>query len=108
VLPEAKQEHVYKLRMIANALGIAARELAAQEQDAANETRGLNLLYNDFKNFEDLKARNHKFAKDIRAGKFEATIANEAQLRQHLIVIARRKLAAAYPKGLPTSEKNNQ
>ena len=41
-----------------------------------------------------------RVARDIRAGAFENNIAREAQLRQHLVIIARRKLAAAYPKGL--------
>jgi hypothetical protein len=100
VLPGAAPEQLYPLRMIANSLGIAARELAAQDKDTADETRGLNLLYNDAKNFDDLKTRNRQFARDIRAGAFENNIAREAQLRQHLVIIARRKLAAAYPKGL--------
>ena len=37
VLPDAKAEHLYTLRMIANALGIAARELEAQEANAKSE-----------------------------------------------------------------------
>ena len=105
VLPGAKPEQLYPLRMIANALGIAARELEAHDRDAADETRGLNLLYNDAKNFDELNVRNLRFAKDIRCGTFEAGNAQEAQLRQHLVVTARRKLAAAYPKGLPEQNK---
>lgn len=100
VLPGAKPEHLYPLRMIANALGIAARELAAQDKDVAEETRGLNLLYNDDRTLDDLTVRNRRFAADLRRGAFEANLAQEAQVRQHLIVTARRKLAAAYPKGL--------
>ena len=105
VLPGAKPEQLYPLRMIANALGIAARELEAHDRDAADETRGLNLLYNDAKNFDELNVRNRRFAKDIRCGTFEAGNAQEAQVRQHLVVTARRKLAAAYPKGLPEQNK---
>ncbi len=100
VLPGAKPEQLYPLRMIANALGIAARELDAHDKNAADETRGLNLLYNDNTNFADLQVRNRQFAGDIRRGAFETDLAQQAQLRQHLIVTARRKLAAAYPKGL--------
>lgn len=107
VLPDAKAEHVYPLRMIANALGIAARELEAHDKDVADETRGLNLIYNESKNFDDpldnLLARNRRFAQDIRSGAFETGAAQEAQLRQHLVVTARRKLAAAYPRGLQAS-----
>lgn len=100
VLPGARPEQLYALRMIANALGIAARELEAHDKDVADETRGLNLLYNDARNLDDLTARNRTLARDIRHGAFESDRAREAQLRQHLIVVARRKLAAAYPKGL--------
>ena len=105
VLPGAKPEQLYPMRMIANALGIAARELEAHERDAADETRGLNLIYNDAKNFDDLNVRNRRFAQDIRCGAFESGAAREAQLRQHLVVTARKKLAAAYPKGLPEKYK---
>ena len=105
VLPDARAEQLYPLRMIANALGIAARELETQEKNTADETRGLNLLYNDSKNFDDLKARNREFASDLRRGAFESSLAQEAQVRQHLIHTARRKLAAAYPKGLQAEEK---
>jgi Domain of unknown function (DUF6285) len=113
VLPGAQPQQLYALRMIASALGIAARELAAHDKDATDETRGLNLLRNDSDNDGDsgskipgdLVTRNRQLARDIRAGMFEDGGAREAQLRQHLIVTARRKLAAAYPKGLDTSNK---
>ena len=44
LLPNARPDQLYTLRMIANALGIAARELAAHDSDTTTETRGLNLL----------------------------------------------------------------
>jgi hypothetical protein len=100
VLPDANAGQLYPLRMIANALGIAARELETHDKNTADETRGLNLLYNDNKNFDDLKTRNRQFASDLRRGTFESSHAQEAQVRQHLILTARRKLAAAYPRGL--------
>jgi hypothetical protein len=105
VLPDARPDQLYPLRMIANALGIAARELEAHDKDATDETRGLNLLYNDSRNFEDLQQRNRQLARDIRHGSFENDFARQAQLRQHLVLVARRKLAAAYPKGLQADEK---
>ena len=43
LLPTARPDQLYTLRMIANALGIAARELAAHDKDSVDETRGLNL-----------------------------------------------------------------
>ena len=104
VLPDAKPEHLYPLRMIANALGIAARELEAQDANAESETRGLDALYNEAKPAEDLYARNRQFARDIRRGAFESTGAQQAKLRQHLMATARAKLAAAYPKALALSK----
>ena len=100
LMPSAQPDQLYTLRMIANALGIAARELAVQGNDASAETRGLNLLYSDGPHFDDLQARNRHLAQDIRSGAFEADTARHAQMRQHLVVTARSKLAAAYPKGL--------
>jgi len=100
VLPDAKPEHLYPLRMIANALGIAARELESHDQNSAAEVNGLNALYADTANSSALHARNRQFARDIRQGHFEHNARQTAQLRQHLVVIARAKLAAAYPKGL--------
>ncbi len=100
VLPGAKPEHVYALRMIANALGIAARELETCDQNTLDETHGLNALYNDTAPATDVRERNRRFTQDIRSGKFEASSSEAAQLRQHLGTIARAKLAAAYPKGL--------
>jgi hypothetical protein len=100
VLPDAKPEHLYALRMIANALGIAARELEAHEKDTADETASLNALYSESKGLGELSARNRQFAHDIRSGVFEGDGAREAKLRQHLVATARAKLAAAYPRGL--------
>ena len=105
VLPDAKPEHVYPLRMIANALGIAARELEAHDSDTASETQGLDALYGNPLNASDLHNRNRQFASDIRHGKFEHDAAQAAQLKQHLIATARAKLSAAYPKGLPENKK---
>ena len=100
VLPDAKPEQVYALRMIANALGIATRELESHDANTAAETRGLNALYGETKDTRDLHARNRQFAQDIRRGTFEGSSTQEAELRQHLLTTARAKLAAAYPKGI--------
>lgn len=105
VLPGAKPEHLYPLRMIANALGIAARELEAHDDNASAEHRGLNGLYNAADGTESLASRVRTLAKDIRLGRFESSAAQETQLRQHLLTTARAKLAAAYPKGLPETLK---
>ncbi len=100
VLPSAKPEHIYALRMIANALGIAARELESHDANTASEVRSLDALYGETQNTLDLHSRNRQFAQDIRRGAFETRSAAVATLRQHLLATARAKLAAAYPKGL--------
>ena len=105
ILPDAKPEHLYTLRMIANALGIATRELESHDANAASETSGLNALYNQTKDAQDLHARNRQFARDIRSGAFERSGTQEADLRQHLLAIARAKLATAYPKALAPLSK---
>jgi len=106
VLPGAAPEQLYALRMIASALGIAARELAAQDADAAAEARGLDVLYKDTTGSDSLHLRNQQFAADIRRGVFETSAARESQLRQHLLATARAKLAAAHPRGLLDDNKN--
>lgn len=105
ILPGALPEQRYTLRMIANALGIAARELEARDADTAVETRGLNTLYDETKNAEDLQQRNRQLSRDIRRGAFESNSAQHAELRQHLLATARAKLAAAYPKALTPLKK---
>ena len=67
---------------------------------AVIEAASYRLLYSDSAHFDDLTARNRQLAQDIRNGTFEADAARHAQMRQHLVVTARNKLAAAYPKGL--------
>jgi hypothetical protein len=105
ILPNAKPEQLYTLRMIANALGIATRELELRDSDAGNESRNLAALYADAAPKGTLLQQNQKFADDIRAGRFEQSAAQQAQLRQHLIATARAKLAVAYPKGLLGNDK---
>ena len=106
ILPGAKPEQLYTLRMIANALGIVTRELESHDTDAAAETRGLNALYGESQESGKLHARNRQFAQDLRRGLFERSSAQEAELRQHLLSVARAKLAVAYPKGLTGIIKN--
>lgn len=100
ILPSAQPEQRYTLRMIANALGIAARELESHDKNTGEEMHSLNLLYNEAHNAAALHTRNRQLALDIRHGKFEGSTDQEARLRLHLLASARVKLAAAYPKGL--------
>ena len=100
ILPDAKPQQLYTLRMIANALGIAARELESRARDDAAEARGIAAFYGAQDLPAELPALNRRFAQAIRAGRLEQSAAQEAQLRQHLLASARAKLAVSYPKGL--------
>ena len=106
VLPDAKAEHLYTLRMIANALGIAARELEAQDANATAEASRLDALYGNAADGSNLRQRNQRLAQDIRHGVFESDDTQETALRQHLTTTARAKLAAAYPKGLAATDSD--
>jgi hypothetical protein len=106
ILPTATAEQLYTLRMIANALGIAIRELEAQDVDAASEAQGLGRLYGETREINGLSMNNRQFAADIRSGRFEADGKQESDVRQHLLAVARAKLAAAYPKGLASMARN--
>jgi Domain of unknown function (DUF6285) len=113
VMPDAKAEHLYTLRMIANALGIAARELATHDANATAETQRLNALYApcdtppaDNADGASLHQRNQRLAQDIRHGMFESSSTQQAALRRHLMATAQAKLAAAYPKGLTASSSD--
>jgi hypothetical protein len=106
ILPTATAEQLYTLRMIANALGIATRELEAQDVDTASEAQGLGRLYGETRDINGLSMHNRQFAADIRSGRFEADGKQESDVRQHLLAVARAKLAAAYPKGLASLARN--
>lgn len=100
ILPDAKPEQLYTLRMIANALGIAARELESRDADNAFEASSLAALYEGAPPDGTLNQRNQQLARDIRSGRFENSIDAAAKLRAHLVTVARAKLAVSYPKGL--------
>ncbi len=100
ILPSAQPEQRYTLHMIANALGIAARELASHDKNTGEEMRSLDWLYNDAQHAAALPARNRQLALDIRHGKFESSADQQTRLRLHLLAGARAQLAITYPKGL--------
>jgi hypothetical protein len=91
VLPKVPPGQVYAVRMIANAMAIAARELAAE--DAEKEARARILaLYREAGMAEPEGDIERALAADIRAGRFDA---HEAALGELLAwqVDARLKLA---------------
>lgn len=98
ILPDAKPEHAYALRMIANALGIATREIEMLKETTHREAQSLAALYCEAPAMGDLDQNNRRLARDIRAGKFEKDPDTQQQMMQHLRAVARDKLAAANPR----------
>jgi hypothetical protein len=97
LLPAARPDQQYTLRMIASALGIAERELASDASNRNNERYSLARLYGlTGDGNTPLVEQNCRLAQDIRAGRYD----DAAALRTHLLLTARAKLAAAYPQGL--------
>jgi hypothetical protein len=101
-LPEASR---YDALMIANAMAIAARELAAGDVAAQSELARLNALYAESgKDVSGntlhiaLKDYNRRLTADIRGGRFDDR--ERTALLDHLEKTAVDKLAVANPKAL--------
>jgi uncharacterized protein DUF6285 len=108
VLPDAKPEQVYALRMIANAIGIATREMENHADHATTEARSMAALYNEAMTPGRETENNRKLARDIRSGAFEANAQQHAALFAHLRATTRHKLQVAHPRALQGDIKNNQ
>ena len=94
VLPKVPQPEVYAVRMIANAMAIAARELAAEGDQAAGRERIL-ILYRQAGLAEPEGEVERALAADIRAGRFDA---HETALVELLERQVDGRLALANPK----------
>ena len=94
VLPKVPPAQVYAVRMIANAMAIAARELAAEHGEAAGRERIL-ALYREAGLAEPEGDIERALAADIRAGRFDA---HEAALVELLERQVDGRLALANPK----------
>jgi hypothetical protein len=101
ILPSVPAGQTYAVRMIANAMAIAGRELAADHDAAEREARQrIADLYRDSGLSEPgtllpLEEIERKLAADIRAGTFDA---HEAGLRSLLQWQIDQRLALANPK----------
>ncbi len=94
VLPKVPPAQVYAVRMIANAMAIAARELAAEDDEAAGRERIL-ALYRQAGFAEPEGDVERALAADIRAGRFDA---HQAGLVDLLARQVDGRLALANPK----------
>jgi len=101
ILPRLANEQVYTARMIANAMAIAARELASDPAAAGQETRRrIALLYRDaglaaLPPDLDSEEMERRLAADIRAGRFDAAAQPLLALLQWQV---RARLLLANPK----------
>ncbi|HTU53611.1 MAG TPA: DUF6285 domain-containing protein [Acetobacteraceae bacterium] len=94
VLPKVPPGQVYAVRMIANAMAIAARELAAADDEAVGRERIVG-LYRRAGMAEPEGDIERALAADIRAGRFDA---HEAALVDLLEWQVDGRLALANPK----------
>ena len=105
VLPAVPDVLRYKVLMIANAMAIAQRELAAGDAPLRDEYRRLSDLLSETTaalRGEALRAAvetcNRRLAKEIRAGKFDG--GERAAMLEHLRRTTEEKLAVSNPKAL--------
>lgn len=99
ILPQLSGRAKYSAAMIANALGIALRDLdtdmaaeAAAERDALRRLLGSDEA--------DLAALNAAFAAAIRAGRFDPGSEGHEAARAALVSQTRARLASVAPKAL--------
>jgi hypothetical protein len=106
VLPQVPHELRYSLRMAANAIGIALRDLVGGEEADRQEAASAAALYGETMTEEagasaaELVQRlNRRLAGEIRAGRFDPPD-REAALRRHLMRAASARTAIGNPKAL--------
>jgi hypothetical protein len=105
LLPRLPAECRYDALMVANAIGIAAREAEAGDAPLRAELAGIAALYGEpvarATNREALTdavdAGNRRLARDIRAGAFDG---REGALRRHFRRVLADQLAVSNPKVL--------
>ncbi len=105
ILPVLPEKLRYLGLMIANAMGIAQREIEAGDAPARAEFERLRNLFHERSKplAEDalhtaLESYNHRLANDIRAGRFDD--GERAALLEHLRQTTADKLAVSNPRAL--------
>ncbi|MCE2510566.1 MAG: hypothetical protein J4G10_06280 [Alphaproteobacteria bacterium] len=106
LLPETPKEKRYVALMIANAIGIVARDLATSTETLMEERKRLQALFklpsskiSDKKALRDeVEALNCRLAEAIRDGAFDAPGEAREKLKAHLLTTTREKLRVSNPK----------
>jgi hypothetical protein len=109
LLPLLPEEGRYAARMAANAMGIAARELAGDGGDAAEELARLEALLPEWKPsasgpVQAVREATVELAAAIRAGHFDNEPARAA-LADHLRNTTQERLAVSNPRILAPAKK---
>ncbi len=116
VLPALPAEQRHAALMIANAMGIAERQLRAGDAPAVEEWRSLRRLLGVGDGEDEpappsadeleaaLQGLNRALVQRIRAGEADPGQALHAALRHHLEFVALQRLAESNPKVLPVQD----
>lgn len=105
VAPAVAPERRYEAAMVANALGIAARE--ARDGAAAREAERADLarFYGAPGAGPAPDGVRDRLCRDLRAGRFAAGGGDEARLRGLLLAAVRRRLAVSNPEHLARQDR---
>jgi Domain of unknown function (DUF6285) len=93
VMPAVQGELRYVTAMAANAMAIAAREVARGAEKAEAERRELSSFYNGA--HESVAALRRRLCRDLRSGAL--TTERESDLRSLLVSLVRERLAISNP-----------
>ncbi len=113
LLPEFSGEKRYLALMVANALGIVARDLRTSSQSLKQERKRLQELFalpsSEIANSDalqgEVEALNRRLASEIREGRFDAPGQPREEVKAHLLETTRAKLRASNPKHLEAEGK---
>jgi len=103
ILPHLPADKKYTALMIANAMRIATRQFACDENEAAAEIAGLSALLGQSavdNNPDALLNLNKRFASAIRSGAFASGNEGHNMARKHLLTCMQNRLAEVNPKAI--------
>ena len=107
IRPHVQDDARYTVAMIANAMAVAAREIAAGDAPARAALARLDLLHGEGPRelhgeaLEDaIAAHGRRLAADIRAGRYDTSDARRRAVLDHLRESVKAKLRISNPKAL--------
>jgi hypothetical protein len=98
ILPQLSGPERYQVLMVANAMAIATRQIAAGDQPLEAARSRLAAIYGEPQ--ASLDALEHRLAKDLRAGLFDAPGPRREAVFAHLWEAARATAAESCPRTL--------